>query len=84
MKKPKYIAVIGKDNKRLSHMWLEGEYYETHGWSLPVSNIKWHDGYGEIVDFMEHLDGNLIEPISKSVYTKGKWGVKSKIVKSTT
>jgi len=80
MKYPKYIAVV-INGKRGSHMELINKYYDTCGWSISVKNLKYNKDLKVWVinNFMDHLDGSFMEPISESVFKKGKWGVKSKI-----
>ena len=73
---PKYISVV-RNETRGSHMELVGSRYETLGWSLPLKYVMIEDGRYIIYDFMDHLNGSKLEPISLSTFNKGIWGVKA-------
>lgn len=84
MEKPKYIAVVSKyTGKRLSHMKLneKDKCYDTYGWYLPFEYISYNEQCEcyQIKNHMDHLTDCLLEPISESVFRKGKWGVESKV-----
>ena len=81
MRRPKYIAVVNEKGERGSHMQLGGDSYSTYGWRLPLSYVKWNKVKKcyIISCFMEHLDGNKLEPISYGIFKRGVWGIKSKV-----
>lgn len=62
---PGYIK-IGISYMRLSK---NSQEYTTYGWELPTRCIHNVDGELRIKDFMAHLDGKVVTPISKEEYT---------------
>ena len=51
----------------VSHMRLEQTEYVTYGWELPLRCI---DGNLTIKNFMRHLDGKKLTPITREEYEK--------------
>ena len=56
-----------------SYMVRSGDKYVTRGWSLPLKNVETVAGKFYVKDFMEHINGNQLIPISRNEYETAQY-----------